>query len=99
MLGNDGAQFSLLALMAYGATVLAFLGGVHWGFALDEGSNQTSQALRARLVLGVVPSLIGWAAAARGVTVVVVAGEAASQRLVGVASPSSHRALSRDEDG
>ena len=62
MLDNDGAQFSLLALMAYGATVLAFLGGVHWGFALDDGARQTSQVLRARLVLGIVPSLIGWAA-------------------------------------
>ena len=61
-LSAEEARLSLLALLAYGATVLAFLGGVHWGFALDEGANQTSQVLHARLVLGVVPSLIGWAA-------------------------------------
>ena len=36
-LSAEEARLSLLALLAYGATVLAFLGGVHWGFALDEG--------------------------------------------------------------
>ncbi len=47
------------ALAAYGAVILAFLGGVHWGFALPEPSGR---AERARLGLGVVPSLIGWVA-------------------------------------
>ena len=61
-LGSGGASRALHALIAYGATILAFLGGVHWGFALNDGSNQTSQLLRGRLVLGVVPSLVGWAA-------------------------------------
>jgi hypothetical protein len=53
--GNRGA----LALAAYGATVLSFLGGVHWGFALGDLSGRGD---RARLGLGVVPSLIGWVA-------------------------------------
>ena len=48
-----------MALVAYGAVILAFLGGVHWGFALPEPSGRGE---RARLVLGVVPSLVGWVA-------------------------------------
>jgi hypothetical protein len=46
-----------MALLAYGAVVLSFLGGVHWGFALPDPSGHGS---RARLGLGVVPSLVGW---------------------------------------
>ena len=49
----------LLALIAYGAVILAFLGGVHWGFALPDPSGR---AERPRLALGVVPSLVGWVA-------------------------------------
>lgn len=57
----------LLALVAYGAVVLAFLGGVHWGFvlhpaALPEGMTPDERRDAARLGLGVLPSLIGWAA-------------------------------------
>ncbi len=47
------------ALVAYGAVILAFLGGVHWGFALSEPSMRGE---RGRLGLGVLPSLIGWVA-------------------------------------
>ena len=50
---------AVLALAAYGAVILAFLGGVHWGFALPEPSRRGEAA---RLGLGVVPSLIGWVA-------------------------------------
>ena len=53
--GDRGAQ----ALAAYGAVILAFLGGVHWGFALPEPSGRGE---RSRLSLGVLPSLIGWVA-------------------------------------
>ncbi len=62
----------LTALIGYGAVILSFLGGVHWGFALGtpdapqtaalSTGNQFITAQRARLVLGVVPSLIGWVA-------------------------------------
>ena len=61
-LSSDGSTRSLLALVAYGATILAFLGGVHWGFALDESSTVSERVQRLRFGLGVVPSLIGWAA-------------------------------------
>ena len=53
----------LWALMAYGAVVLSFLGGVHWGFALAPGTvEQSGRTERWRLLFGVMPSLIGWVA-------------------------------------
>jgi uncharacterized membrane protein YidH (DUF202 family) len=56
----------LLALVAYGAVVLAFLGGVHWGFVLHpvlpEGLAPDARRDATRLGLGVLPSLIGWLA-------------------------------------
>lgn len=45
------------ALVAYGATILAFLGAVHWGFALSDG-----RAPWWRFGLGVVPALVAWLA-------------------------------------
>ncbi len=48
------------ALVGYGAVILAFLGGVHWGFTLGEEGD--GRVVRARLTLGVVPSLVGWSA-------------------------------------
>lgn len=57
---ND--ERALLALVAYGAVILAFLGGVHWGFALDAVTAAPRDIQRARFGLGVVPSLIGWTA-------------------------------------
>ena len=56
--GQDGDR-AAFALVAYGAVILAFLGGVHWGFALEEPSGR---AERSRLGLGVLPSLVGWVA-------------------------------------
>jgi hypothetical protein len=61
-LSSDGSTRSLLALVAYGATILAFLGGVHWGLALDASNAASTRVQRARFGLGVVPSLIGWTA-------------------------------------
>jgi hypothetical protein len=53
-------------LIGYGAIILGFLGGVHWGFTLSEAGDLSetgdARAARARLGLGVVPSLVGWAA-------------------------------------
>jgi hypothetical protein len=46
--------------VGYGAVILAFLGGVHWGFTLGETGD--ARAVRARLALGVLPSLIGFVA-------------------------------------
>ncbi len=44
-----------LALIGYGAVILSFLGGVHWGLAASEGRPL-------QIGLSVVPSLIGWLA-------------------------------------
>ena len=57
----------VFALVAYGAVILAFLGGVHWGFVLHPGAlpdHMSAEERRdaTRLGLGVLPSLIGWAA-------------------------------------
>jgi hypothetical protein len=57
--GGDSERM-LSALIAYGAVMLAFLGGMQWGFALPAGSQPRRQ--RWRLLLGVVPPLFGWVA-------------------------------------
>lgn len=61
------------ALAAYGATILAFLGAVHWGLALvappvapsgvpEPGRGAAAALAWARLGLGVVPALLAWVA-------------------------------------
>jgi Protein of unknown function (DUF3429) len=49
------------ALIAYAAVILAFAGGVHWGFEL-QSPQQAASVQRARLGLGVLPLLVGWIA-------------------------------------
>ena len=49
---------SLSALQGYGATILSFLGAIHWGFAMREASGQPT----GWLVWGVTPSLVAWVA-------------------------------------
>ncbi|MDA8051978.1 MAG: DUF3429 domain-containing protein [Rhodospirillales bacterium] len=61
----QAATWALPALIGYGAVVLAFLGAVHWGLALAPQAPAAAappEVERARLLLGVVPALIGWAA-------------------------------------
>ncbi len=57
---SESALTATRGLVGYGAVILAFLGGVHWGFTLDEP--ELARSVRVRLTLGVIPSLIGWAA-------------------------------------
>jgi hypothetical protein len=70
------------ALVAYGATILAFLGAVHWGLALATPAAERG-ADWGRLGLGVVPSLIAWVAlllplpAGLGLLAVAILGTAA----------------------
>jgi hypothetical protein len=45
------------ALLSYGALIVSFLGGIHWGLAM-RGRPVAS----ARLIWGVLPSLLGWLA-------------------------------------
>jgi hypothetical protein len=53
--------FARGALIGYGAVILAFLGAVHWGFAWRPEPGEEAAAAP-RLMLGVAPALIGWAA-------------------------------------
>lgn len=61
----DSSLMATRALVGYGGVILAFLGGVHWGFTLGEQDD--SRAVRSRLGLGVVPSLVGWGAIVCGI--------------------------------
>lgn len=56
VLGGPLGDWARVALLAYGAVILSFMGGVHWGWAMaaDEPSY-------ARLGTSVLPSLLGWA--------------------------------------
>ena len=50
-------------LAAYGAVILSFLGGIHWGLAIaDADPVQSNGAALARLGISVLPSLVGWSA-------------------------------------
>jgi hypothetical protein len=72
------------ALAAYGATILAFLGAVHWGLALAAPAAERG-ADWGRLGLGVVPSLLAWVAlllplpAGLGLLAVAILGTAAAE--------------------
>ncbi len=60
----DGAPriWAAHALVAYGATILSFLGGIHWGLAIGSENRSDNCHSLNRLVLSVMPSLVGWAA-------------------------------------
>lgn len=60
---GDGKPAALLGLLAYGAVILSFLGGIHWGAAMTRSIAQPDHAIDARtLAISVLPSLTGWAA-------------------------------------
>lgn len=46
------------ALLAYGATIVSFLGAIHWGLLMRPGGAQPLPAL----LWGVTPGLLGWVA-------------------------------------
>jgi hypothetical protein len=55
--GASQAQ-AAFALLAYGATILSFLGAIHWGLAMHDRSGASA----AMLTWGVAPSLLAWVA-------------------------------------
>jgi len=64
-LSFEGALWerACFAIAAYGAVILSFLGGIHWGLAVAEGEQVAGGGERfVRLGGSVVPSLIGWGA-------------------------------------
>ncbi len=50
------------AFVAYGATILSFLGGIQWGLAIASERGSNSPDFPVRLVLSVIPSLAAWSA-------------------------------------
>ncbi len=50
-------MLAVSALLTYGAVIVSFLGGIHWGLAM-----RLTEPPAARLLWGVVPSLLGWLA-------------------------------------
>jgi hypothetical protein len=56
-LGDPLAAVALQALVAYAATIVSFLGGIHWGLAFLQEAGRT-----ARFLWGVTPSLLAWLA-------------------------------------
>ena len=54
----DLHPFVALAMAGYGASIVSFLGGIHWGMGLPLDA----PARRFHLVWGVVPSLVAWVA-------------------------------------
>jgi hypothetical protein len=51
------APLALKALLAYAATIVSFLGGIHWGLAFLQDADRP-----ARFLWGVTPSLLAWLA-------------------------------------
>ena len=50
------------ALIAYGAVILSFLGGIHWGVALTRGRTGGARGQTPWYLFSVVPSLVAWCA-------------------------------------
>lgn len=63
-LGPNSAAASQMmsALLSYAALVLAFAGGVHWGFELQSPQSDAGIG-RVRLALAIAGPLVGWVAA------------------------------------
>ena len=62
VLGPEQQLRATHALLAYGATILSFLGGIHWGMGISRQSNGDGSGLAAQLALSVIPSLLAWVA-------------------------------------
>jgi Protein of unknown function (DUF3429) len=69
LLRADAMRYVALGLAAYGALIVSFLGGIHWGLAMRQtaaapaSASVSASAPAPRLLLwGVVPSLVVWPA-------------------------------------
>jgi len=60
------ADRMLITLIAWGALVLAFTGGLHWGLVLREAGTAppaaSNRQLHARIGMAVLPLILGWVA-------------------------------------
>jgi len=55
MVSSAHRPAAIFSLLAYGVTIVSFLGAIHWGLTMVENIPGTQQ-----LIWGVVPSLLGW---------------------------------------
>ena len=53
--------FVALALAAYGAAIVSFLGGIHWGVGLRLATEH-ARVRHLHLVWGIIPPLLAWLA-------------------------------------
>ena len=59
----EWASLAAQALSLYGAVILSFLGGIQWGLAIGGSApSDTSTPSPRRLILSVLPALLGWCA-------------------------------------
>lgn len=62
-LPSEWAALAARALGLYGAVILSFLGGIQWGLAISGSDpSDSSASLFRRLLLSVLPALLGWCA-------------------------------------
>ncbi len=54
---GEAHVYAAMALAAYAAVIVSFLGGIHWGLAMRQPEPPPTT-----LVWGVVPSLVAWPA-------------------------------------
>ena len=54
--------FAVKSLSIYAAVILTFIGGVHWGIAMqiDQNKIQPKNNIRNQFIFSVIPSLIAW---------------------------------------
>jgi len=64
MLPSPYQDQASLGLLIYGAIILSFLGGVHWGLEMARQSGSAVTGSATRFGISVVPSLIAWASLA-----------------------------------
>jgi hypothetical protein len=61
LVSADLHPFVALSLAAYGAVIVSFLGGIHWGIGLRYAAAE-NPGHTFHLVWGVVPALVAWVA-------------------------------------
>ena len=59
---NQAHQYAVQSLTIYAAVILTFIGGVHWGIAVQQSMNINSNRFRYQFIYSVIPSLLAWVA-------------------------------------
>jgi len=63
LVATTDSPWAIDGLRSYGAIILSFLGGIHWGLAIaDDGASSGLGAIWPRLGASVIPALIAWVA-------------------------------------